>query len=172
MIYKGYQAVVEFDADDRLFFGRVINTRDVIAFDGESVDELEQSFHAAIDEYLDDCAAVGKDPDKPFSGRFNLRISPELHQIATAQAERRDVSLNSLVELALQAYLSPPPTAKNLVPFQSSRKQPATRQRAAGAVASNAKSKGTNDRKARTAALPKTKRVSKSTQKASSKSRH
>ncbi|MEL7420978.1 MAG: type II toxin-antitoxin system HicB family antitoxin, partial [Cyanobacteria bacterium J06555_3] len=67
MNYKGYEAVVEFDDEDRLFVGRVINTRDVIAFDGLSVDELEQSFHAVIDEYLEDCESLGKTPDKPFS---------------------------------------------------------------------------------------------------------
>jgi predicted HicB family RNase H-like nuclease len=102
MKYKGYEAIVEFDDEDRLFVGRVINTRDVIAFDGSSVDELEQSFHAAIDEYLQDCQTIGKTPDKPFSGRFNLRISPELHRQAATQAEKKGISLNALVELALQ----------------------------------------------------------------------
>jgi predicted HicB family RNase H-like nuclease len=102
MKYKGYEAIVEFDEEDRLFVGRVINTRDVIAFDGSSVDELEQSFHAAIDEYLEDCQVIGKTPDKPFSGRFNLRISPELHRQAATQAEKKGISLNALVELALQ----------------------------------------------------------------------
>jgi predicted HicB family RNase H-like nuclease len=102
MKYKGYEAIVEFDDEDRLFVGRVINTRDVIAFDGSSVDELEQSFHAAINEYLQDCQTIGKTPDKPFSGRFNLRISPELHRQAATQAEKKGISLNALVELALQ----------------------------------------------------------------------
>lgn len=60
MKYKGYEAIVEFDDEDRLFIGRVMNTRDVIAFDGASVDELEQSFHNAIDEYLEDCQVIGK----------------------------------------------------------------------------------------------------------------
>lgn len=63
MNYKGYEAVVTFDQEDHLFVGRVINTRDVIAFDGASVDELEQSFHNAIDEYLEDCRAIGKPPN-------------------------------------------------------------------------------------------------------------
>ena len=62
MNYKGYEAVIEFDDEDRLFVGRVINTRDVIAFDGLSVDELEQSFHAVVDEYLADCESLGKTP--------------------------------------------------------------------------------------------------------------
>ena len=79
MKYKGYEATIEFEEEDRLFIGKVINTRDVIVFDGLSVTELEESFHAVIDEYLADCAELGKQPNKPFSGKFNLRISPDLH---------------------------------------------------------------------------------------------
>ncbi|MDJ0686879.1 MAG: type II toxin-antitoxin system HicB family antitoxin [Xenococcaceae cyanobacterium MO_188.B32] len=105
MNYKGYEATVEFDNEDRLFVGRVINTRDVIVFDGLSVDELEQSFHAVIDEYLEDCQSLGKTPDKPFSGRFNLRISSELHRKAAIEASKRDISLNTLVEQALLQIL-------------------------------------------------------------------
>lgn len=105
MNYKGYEAMVEFDDEDRLFTGRVINTRDVIAFDGASVDELEQSFHKAIDEYLEDCQAMGKTPEKPFSGRFNLRISTALHRQAVIQAQKEGISLNTLVERALQTVL-------------------------------------------------------------------
>jgi predicted HicB family RNase H-like nuclease len=65
MKYKEYRAIVDFDEEDCLFVGRVMNTRDVIAFDGLAADELEQSFHIAIDEYLKDCQALGKTPDKP-----------------------------------------------------------------------------------------------------------
>ena len=105
MKYKGYEVIVEFDQEDRLFIGRVINTRDVIAFDGASVDELERSFHNVIDEYLEDCQAIGKSPDKPFSGRFNLRICPALHRQAVTQAEKEGISLNTLVERVLRSVL-------------------------------------------------------------------
>jgi predicted HicB family RNase H-like nuclease len=107
MNYKGYEAVVEYDDVDKLFVGRVINTRDVIAFDGLSVDELEASFFAAVDEYLDDCDRLGKDPDKPFSGRFNLRIPPDLHRQVVIRAEKEGVSLNTFIEktLAQSIYL-------------------------------------------------------------------
>ncbi len=67
MQYKGYEAKIEYDEEDRLFFGRVINIEDVIVFDGLSVDELEQAFHQVIDEYLADCQALNKTPDKPIS---------------------------------------------------------------------------------------------------------
>jgi predicted HicB family RNase H-like nuclease len=105
MKYQGYEAIVKYDDQDRLFVGRVINTLDVIAFDGSSVEELESSFHAAIDEYLEDCKTKGKTPDKPFSGRFNLRISPDLHRQAAVKAEKEGISLNTLVEKALHNVL-------------------------------------------------------------------
>jgi predicted HicB family RNase H-like nuclease len=63
MNYKGYEVAVEYDAEDKLFVGRVLNTRDVIVFDGCTVDELEASFQAVVDEYLNDYATIGKDPD-------------------------------------------------------------------------------------------------------------
>ena len=65
MQYKGYEAVIEYDESDRLFFGRVINTEDIIVFDGLSVDELEQAFKTAIEQYLMDCQNLSKMPNKP-----------------------------------------------------------------------------------------------------------
>lgn len=106
MKYKGYEAKIEYDDEDCLFVGRVINTKDIIAFDGVSVEELEQSFQAVIEEYLEDCKAIGKEPDKPFSGRFNLRISPELHQKISLLATKQNVSLNTFVEQALEKVCS------------------------------------------------------------------
>ena len=101
MKYKGYEAVIEFDEEDRLFVGKVINTKDIIVFDGLSVAELEQSFHTVIDKYIEDCAALGKEPNKPFSGKFNLRISPDLHKKAATKAALKGISLNSFVEEAI-----------------------------------------------------------------------
>lgn len=102
MKYKGYEAIIEYDEEDRLFVGRVINTKDIIVFDGFSVDELEESFHTVIDEYLTDCQALNKIPDKPFSGRFNLRISSDLHRKVAQLASKQGVSLNSFIEQILE----------------------------------------------------------------------
>ncbi len=77
MKYKGYEAIIEYDEEDRLFVGRVINIKDIIVFDGLSVDELEQSFHNVIEEYLADCQALNKIPDQPCLGQLNLSISAE-----------------------------------------------------------------------------------------------
>lgn len=73
MKYRGYEASIEYDEEDGLFFGRVINIKDIIVFDGLSVDELEQAFQSVIDEYLADCQTLNKTPEKPlpkFSSSF------------------------------------------------------------------------------------------------------
>jgi len=62
--------------------GRVLSVRDVISFHGESIEEVRQAFKEAIDDYLADCAAQGRDPDKPFSGKFVVRVKPEVHRQA------------------------------------------------------------------------------------------
>lgn len=105
MEYKGYIGTVEFDADARILHGDVINTRDVITFQGKTVDEIEQAFKESIDDYLEWCAVEGVDPEKPYSGKFNLRLSPDLHKEAAVTAKRLKMSLNSFVEKALRDEL-------------------------------------------------------------------
>lgn len=96
--YKGYVGRVEIDEDANLLHGNVINTRDVITFQGETVEEAKQAFEDSIDEYLAFCKENDRKPDKPFSGQFMQRISPELHRAATAQASAANMSLNAWVE--------------------------------------------------------------------------
>jgi predicted HicB family RNase H-like nuclease len=68
MMYKNYEAQISYSEEDEIFFGQVVNIkRDMIAFDGTSVEELKQSFHAAIKDYLQDCKDAGKKPEKPSS---------------------------------------------------------------------------------------------------------
>ena len=102
MEYKGYIATVEFDDDARIFHGDVINTRDVLTFQGSAVDELEHSFQETVDDYLEWCAAEGAEPEKPYSGKFNLRLSPDLHRELALAAKKLDVSINRFVEKAIE----------------------------------------------------------------------
>jgi predicted HicB family RNase H-like nuclease len=95
--YKGYTGHAIFDDEAGLFHGEVENTRDVITFQGRSVDELETAFRDSIDDYLDWCAARGKSPDKPFSGRVILRMPPSLHRRLATEASRQGKSLNTVV---------------------------------------------------------------------------
>ena len=76
MEYKGYFARVEFDDEANIFHGEVINLRDVISFEGESVDELRKAFIDSVEDYLEFCAERGEDPEKPYSGKFLVRVGP------------------------------------------------------------------------------------------------
>jgi predicted HicB family RNase H-like nuclease len=101
--YKGYCGNVEFDDEAGIFHGEVINTRDVITFQGESVSELQQAFRDSIDDYLEFCQERGESPEKPFSGQFVTRIPPELHRQVNIQAAVVGKSLNAWVTEQLQA---------------------------------------------------------------------
>jgi predicted HicB family RNase H-like nuclease len=94
LTYKGYRAKMEFDADDKIIVGRVLDIDDLIVFHGESVREFEAAFHVAVDGYLAACAKLGAAPEKPASGRMMLRIAPKVHAAALKAAARSGTSLN------------------------------------------------------------------------------
>jgi predicted HicB family RNase H-like nuclease len=100
--YKGYAGIVEYDADARLFTGEVIGIRSVVTFQGRTPEELEASFAGSIDLYLEMCLEDGVQPEKPYSGRFNVRISPELHREIVLKAAVEGKSLNEWVVEALE----------------------------------------------------------------------
>ena len=102
MEYKGYIGKVEFDDEAEVFHGEVVNTRDVITFQGQSVVELTRAFRESIDDYLAFCKQRGEAPDKPFSGQFVTRIPPELHRQLNAAAILAGKSLNAFVTEQLQ----------------------------------------------------------------------
>lgn len=102
--YKGYTGRVEYDDEAKIFHGEVIDTQDVITFQGTSVAEIEEAFHASIDDYLDFCRERGEQPDKPFSGKFVLRLPKELHHKLYIQANKTGKSINNwLVDVIKEA---------------------------------------------------------------------
>lgn len=101
MRYKDYIARVEFDDEAGLFHGEIINTRDVITFQGESVVALRQAFEESVNDYLAFCAERGEKPDKPFSGKFVVRVSDEIHRLIFMAANMEGKSLNAWVADAL-----------------------------------------------------------------------
>jgi len=105
MTYKGYIGDVEYDDQAKVFHGEVVNTRDVITFQGTSVEELERSFRDSVDDYVSWCTEEGVPPERPYSGRFNLRLSPELHREVAIVAKRRNTSINAFVEKAIEDEL-------------------------------------------------------------------
>ena len=101
MTYKGYIARVEFDPRDNIFVGKVMGIEDSITFHGATVKELRADFQAAIDHYVADCAAKGRKPLKPASGKLMLRVSPEIHAKALTVAKASGKSLNQWAEEVL-----------------------------------------------------------------------
>jgi predicted HicB family RNase H-like nuclease len=101
MQHKGYLGAVEFDADDRMFYGRVIGLADVIGFEGSSVDELEASFRRAVDGYLARCEELGRLPQKTYSGTIYIRTDPELHQQVGRAAALANQSINHWAQQAM-----------------------------------------------------------------------
>ena len=97
MEYKGYTGIVEFDDEADIFHGEVANLRDVITFQGRSVDELREAFEGSVDDYLAWCIERGKEPDKPFSGKFMVRVAPETHRDISTAAQKSGKSLNAWV---------------------------------------------------------------------------
>ena len=99
--HRGYTGVIEFDPSVDAFHGRVIGIRDVVTFEGRSLDELRREMAASLDDYLEACAEAGKDPERPYRGEFLVRTTPELHRAVSIEAESAGMSLNAWVEAKL-----------------------------------------------------------------------
>lgn len=97
MEYKGYHATVDYDPDAEIFHGEVVNTRTVLTFQGRSVDALKAALQDTVEDYLSWCAERGKEPEKPYSGKFLVRVAPEVHRRLSIEAAKIGKSLNALV---------------------------------------------------------------------------
>ena len=95
--HKGYAGHVEFDDKAGLFHGEVLDLKDVVTFQGRTVEELERAFRESVEDYLAFCQERGETPDKPFSGRLMLRLPPELHREIYVRAQREGKSLNQWI---------------------------------------------------------------------------
>ena len=95
--YKGYTGSIEYSKEDDLLYGKALGMQGLISYEGTTGHELEAAFIEAIDTYLAECKQGGVDPEKPFKGSFNVRISPQLHQKAALLAMSENRSLNNFV---------------------------------------------------------------------------
>lgn len=102
MNYKGYSARIEYDDADEIFFGRIAGITDGVSFHADTVKDLKATFHEAVNDYIQTCAAIGKQPQKSYSGQLMLRVSPEVHAAAARAAELSGKSLNAWGEEALK----------------------------------------------------------------------
>ena len=103
--YKGYHASVVYDADSLILHGKILGINDLVTFESDSAHELMNEFHNAVDDYLDFCVEVGKEPSKEYKGSLNIRIEPEVHKSISLIASSNSESLNSCIGRALKMYL-------------------------------------------------------------------
>lgn len=101
--YKGYHGVLEFDGELGRFHGRVVDTRSVISFYGASVDELREEMAKSVDTYVAACEERGIEPEKPYSGKFVVRLEPELHRAIATRAAASGQSMNDWVSATIAA---------------------------------------------------------------------
>ncbi len=102
MTYKGYTARIDYDDDDHLFTGRIAGIHDIVGFHADTVDGLQESFHEAVEDYLEACVRIGKEPHKAYSGQVMFWISPDVHRKAAVRAALERKSLNQWAEEVLR----------------------------------------------------------------------
>ncbi|HRO06872.1 MAG TPA: type II toxin-antitoxin system HicB family antitoxin [Ferruginibacter sp.] len=104
--YKGYYADIHFSADDEIFFGKLIGINDLVNFEADSVKGLKKAFKEAVDDYLETCKELKKEPNKTYKGSFNVRIPSELHKQAAIFAALKKITLNDFVRYAIDLTIS------------------------------------------------------------------
>ncbi|HVW15227.1 MAG TPA: type II toxin-antitoxin system HicB family antitoxin [Mucilaginibacter sp.] len=103
--YQQYYASVHFSTNDEVFYGKILGINDLVSFEGASVKELKKSFREAIEDYIETCKTIGKEPEKTYKGTFNVRIPVNLHKEAAQFATVHDITLNEFVKVALSFSL-------------------------------------------------------------------
>lgn len=106
MKYKNFIGSVQYNANDEVFHGKIEFITDLVTFEGTTVAELKNAFHEAVEDYLELCEEVGKQPEKSLNGVFNVRVKPELHKKAAIVAIEKKTSLNQVVMEALSQYVN------------------------------------------------------------------
>lgn len=105
MRYKGFTGTADFTEENDVFFGKIIGIADLVSYEGETVKELKKTFRESVEGYIDLCKRQKKLVQKPVTGNFNVRINPELHQLANLAASEKGISLNKYVQEAIQSYV-------------------------------------------------------------------
>ena len=103
--YKGYLGSVNYNDEDEICYGRIEYIRSLISYEGHNVESLKNSFHEAVEDYLELARSQNIEPEQPFKGSFNIRTGSDLHRRAAIAAKQRGINLNKLVNEALEHYL-------------------------------------------------------------------
>ncbi len=105
--YKEFEGSAELDMKRNVCRGKILYIDDAVTYESTSIQNLQNEFEEAVDDYIETCKQIGKDPQKSCRGQFNVRVSPELHRAATRRSIADDTSLNDVVCRALESYLAP-----------------------------------------------------------------
>ena len=100
--YKEFIGSVHYSAEDDCFFGKIEGIDDLVTFEGRDVDELKRSFREAVDDYVELCRTARRPLQKSCKGSFNVRMPAELHQKAARKSALLGISLNQLVQRAVE----------------------------------------------------------------------
>ncbi len=106
MTVDGYHAKIEYDEDLDLFRGEILGLNGGADFYGKDPAELRQEFRNSLTVFLEVCREKGIEPHRRFSGKFNLRIPPELHERLALAAQAEGKSINTLAQEALEERLA------------------------------------------------------------------
>ncbi len=104
--YKGYEGTAEIDMEKQICRGKILFINDLITYEAKTPVDLENEFKATVDDYIETCEDLGREPQKPMKGVFNVRISPDLHKKAVVSAMKEGIKLNSLVGKAIELYVN------------------------------------------------------------------
>lgn len=102
MTYKGYLGSVAYSEKDNVFFGKIEGINGLVNFEGESIKELTEAFHEAVDDYLAYCKDEGIEPEKSYTGVLNVRLKPAVHRQIAMLAKQAGMTINSYIKEALE----------------------------------------------------------------------
>lgn len=117
--HLGYTGSIEHDLKDKCLFGQLLYVNDIITYQGDTIAELEASFTEAVTEYIQTCREIGKLPEKPFSGTFNVRIKPEVHRKLAYKAAETGATINQLVSQAVETLVNDDLSTETALPIGS-----------------------------------------------------
>lgn len=104
--YNGYKGTVEFSLEDDVLHGSIQFIQDMVSYEADTLPQLKAEFEAAVDDYLETCKELDRQPDKPCNGTFQIRVTPERHRELSTLALEKNISLNQIVNQALDAFIN------------------------------------------------------------------
>ena len=105
--HKGYIGSIDYSEEDNCLFGKVIGLNKVmITYEGNTIQELKDDFIAGVNQYIESCITDGVEPQKSFTGAFNVRVPSDIHAKAVLKAKESGLTLNAFVKTAIEEKLN------------------------------------------------------------------